>query len=129
MNFTGNSSRSNASRRWGKESVSISNSSVSSLNRASAPRLASDMMCDECLAIDLQFTARRRYRSSGAHAALERRGLFDDLLPRRVQGDGLADQRLQGGRVDLLSFADVDGSPHVSIEARVEQLRWIRQRG
>jgi hypothetical protein len=40
-------------------------------------------------------------------------------LAKTVEGDRLANKRLEGGLVNLLSFVDVDRAAHVSIETRV----------
>src|SRR5439155_18173850 len=49
-------------------------------------------------------------------------------LARTVEGDRLANERLEGGRVHFFSFADVDRAPYVSVEARVEETGRILQR-
>src|SRR4029450_6219040 len=48
-------------------------------------------------------------------------------LARTVEGDRLANERLEGGRGDLLSFRDVDRAAYVSVEARVEETGRILQ--
>src|SRR5690242_12559237 len=58
----------------------------------------------------------RRPRGNGCSSA---------FLLRPVQGDGIADQRLQGLLVDLLALAEVDRATHVALEAGVEELRRI----
>src|SRR5207247_11319874 len=42
--------------------------------------------------------------------------------------DRLANQRLEGGRVNFFSFVDVDRAAYVSVETRVEETGWILQR-
>src|SRR6058998_1105006 len=49
-------------------------------------------------------------------------------LARTVEGDRLANQRLEGGRVNVFSFVDVDRAAYVSVEARVEETGRILQR-
>ena len=51
--------------------------------------------------------------------------VFD--LPETVEGDRLANERLEGGLVDFFSFVDVDRAAHVSVEARVEETGRILQ--
>src|SRR5436190_9530439 len=48
---------------------------------------------------------------------------------RAVEGDRFANQRLEGGRVDVFSLVDVDRPARVSLEARVEQTGRILQGG
>src|SRR5690348_4964599 len=43
-----------------------------------------------------------------------------------VHRDGGADERLEGLLVDLVAVAEVDGAPCVAFEARIEELRRIR---
>ena len=57
------------------------------------------------------------YRSAAEGSALG----GHTLLACNVQRHGLSDQRLQGGSVDLLALANVDGPPYVPIEAGVEE--------
>src|SRR5258705_3506317 len=45
-----------------------------------------------------------------------------------VEGDRLANERLEGGLVDFFSFVDVDCAACVSVETRVEQTGRILQR-
>src|SRR5262252_9201176 len=45
----------------------------------------------------------------------------------RVQRDGALDEILERALVELLALVDVDGTPHVALEARVEELRRILQ--
>src|SRR5258706_1878015 len=45
-----------------------------------------------------------------------------------VEGDRLANERLEGGLVNFFSFVDVDRAAYVSIEARVEETGRILQR-
>src|SRR2546427_43648 len=47
---------------------------------------------------------------------------------RTVEGDRLANQRLEGGRVNFFSFVDVDRAAYVSVEARVEETGRILQK-
>src|SRR3989441_5819865 len=49
-------------------------------------------------------------------------------LTRTVEGDRLANERLEGGRVNLFSFVDVDRAAYVSLETRVEETGRILQR-
>src|SRR3984893_10540830 len=49
-------------------------------------------------------------------------------LARTVEGDRLANERLEGGLVNFLPFVDVDGAAYVSLETRVEETGWILQR-
>src|SRR5258706_14122628 len=49
-------------------------------------------------------------------------------LARTVEGDRLANERLEGGLVDSSSFADVDRAACVSVETRVEETGRILQR-
>src|SRR6266513_4534056 len=50
-------------------------------------------------------------------------------LARTVEGDRLANERLEGGLVNFFSFVDVDRAACVSVETRVEETGWILQRG
>jgi len=50
-------------------------------------------------------------------------------LPELLDGDRLANERLEGGRVNLFSFVDVDRAAYVSVETRVEETGRILQRG
>ena len=45
-----------------------------------------------------------------------------------VEGDRLANERLEGGLVDFFSFVDVDRAAYVSVETRVEETGRILQR-
>src|SRR5207244_1645707 len=45
-----------------------------------------------------------------------------------VEGDRLANERLEGGLVDFVSFVDVDRAACVSVETRVEETGRILQR-
>src|SRR5919204_2845042 len=47
---------------------------------------------------------------------------------RPVEGDRLANERLEGGRVNFFAFVDVDRAAYVSVETRVEETRRILQR-
>src|SRR5229473_6548157 len=49
-------------------------------------------------------------------------------LTRTVEGDRLANERLEGGRVNFFSFVDVDRAAYVSVETRVEETGRILQR-
>src|SRR5690242_691366 len=49
-------------------------------------------------------------------------------FPRAVEGRRLANERLEGGRVDLLAFVDVDRAAHVPLETRIEEAGRILQR-
>src|SRR5438477_7834267 len=49
-------------------------------------------------------------------------------LARPVEGDRLANDRLEGSLVNVFSFVDVDRAPDVPVEARVEETNWILQR-
>src|SRR5471030_2617278 len=48
---------------------------------------------------------------------------------RRIGGDRGADQFLERGLVDLGTFADVDRAAHIAVEARVEEILRIVERG
>src|SRR5882672_5684399 len=48
-------------------------------------------------------------------------------LARIVEGDRLANERLEGGRVNVFAFVDVDRATRVSVEARVEETGRILQ--
>src|SRR5258708_6616330 len=45
-----------------------------------------------------------------------------------VEGDRLADEPLEGGRVDFFTFVDVDRAANVSVETRVEETGRVLQR-
>src|SRR2546428_2163991 len=49
-------------------------------------------------------------------------------LARTVEGDRLANERLEGGLVNFFSFVDVDRAAYVSVETRVEETRRIFER-
>src|SRR5437899_6148901 len=49
-------------------------------------------------------------------------------LTRTVEGDRLANERLEGGRVNFFSFVDVDRAAYVSVETRVEETGRILQK-
>src|SRR5881227_100820 len=49
-------------------------------------------------------------------------------LARTVEGDRLANERLEGGLVNFFSFVDVDRAAYVSVETRVEETGGIFQR-
>src|SRR5579885_2942367 len=46
-------------------------------------------------------------------------------LFKSVEGDRFADERREGGRVNFFSLVDIDRTPYVSFEARVEKTGWI----
>src|SRR5206468_897121 len=48
---------------------------------------------------------------------------------RTVEGDRLANKRLERGLVNFFSFVDVDRAAYVSVETRVEETGRILQRG
>src|SRR5437899_3086383 len=50
-------------------------------------------------------------------------------LARTVEGDRLANERLEGGLVNFFSYVDVDRAAYVSVETRVEETGRILQRG
>ena len=57
-------------------------------------------------------------RSPGLRLGL---GLWLGLrLGLEIEGDGSADEILQGRRIDLVAFVDVDGAPDIAFEAGVE---------
>src|SRR3989441_6573530 len=49
-------------------------------------------------------------------------------LARTVEGDRLANERLEGGLVNFFSFVDVDRAACVSVETRVEETGRVLQR-
>src|SRR5213594_3548568 len=49
-------------------------------------------------------------------------------LARTIEGDRLANERLEGGLVNFFSFVDVDRAAYVSVETRVEETGRILQR-
>src|SRR5258708_35542329 len=49
-------------------------------------------------------------------------------LARTVEGDRLANERLEGGLVNVIAFVDVDRAARVSVETRVEETGRIPQR-
>src|ERR1700730_10159779 len=49
-------------------------------------------------------------------------------LARTVEGDRLANERLEGGLLNFFSFVDVDRAAYVSVETRVEGTGRILQR-
>src|SRR5713101_5132042 len=49
-------------------------------------------------------------------------------LARTVEGDRLANERLEGGLVNFFSFVDVDRAAYVSVETRVEETDPFLQR-
>src|SRR5450432_995928 len=50
-------------------------------------------------------------------------------LARTVEGDRLANERLEGGLVNFFSFVNVDRAACVSLETRVKDVRRVLQRG
>src|SRR5437588_8084185 len=48
---------------------------------------------------------------------------------RCVQRDGGADERFQRLLVDSAALVDVDGAPHIAVEAGIEEARGIVERG
>src|SRR5947199_8774771 len=60
--------------------------------------------------------------------ALRLRFLRRFRLGRPVEGDRVANERLEPGLVNVFSFVDVDRAAHVSVETRVEETGWILQR-
>jgi hypothetical protein len=50
-------------------------------------------------------------------------------LASAVEGDRLANERLEGGAVNFFTFVDVDRAAYVSLETRVEETGRIRQGG
>src|SRR6266480_5043836 len=65
---------------------------------------------------------------SSAAASLGHRFLRRFRLARTVEGDRLANERLEGGLVNFFSFVDVDRAACVSVETRVEEAGRILQR-
>ena len=71
------------------------------------------------------------FETERRRAAMTLLGDGDSLAsPRRtlVQRDGLTYERLKRLLVEIVALPDVDGAPHASFEAGIEQLRGIRQR-
>src|SRR5258706_2783746 len=58
-----------------------------------------------------------------------RRFLRGFRLTRTVEGDRLANERFEGGLVNGFAFVDVDRAACVAVEARVEEMGRILQRG
>src|SRR5262249_8399760 len=50
-------------------------------------------------------------------------------LPLEIERHCRADEILQGRLIDLVAFVDIDGAPHVSVEAGIEETRRILQLG
>jgi hypothetical protein len=50
-------------------------------------------------------------------------------LAREIQRHRSADERLKRLLVDLIALADIDGTPHIAVEAGVEQTRRVLQPG
>src|SRR3989475_4492595 len=67
-------------------------------------------------------------RDSQSSVPLGLRFLRRFRLARTVEGDCLANERLEGGLVNFFSFVDVDRAACVSVETRVEETGWILQR-
>ena len=49
-------------------------------------------------------------------------------LARTVEGDGLANERLEGGLVNFFTFVDANRATNVAVETRVEEKRGMLQR-
>jgi hypothetical protein len=63
-----------------------------------------------------------RMRDCNASTRLFNRLLLRSFrLARTVEGDCLANERLEGGLIDFLSFVDIDRAACGSLEARVEE--------
>src|SRR2546428_655170 len=69
-----------------------------------------------------------RCRTRSGAESLGLRFLRRFRLARTVEGDRLANERLEGGRVNFFSFVDVDRAAYVSVETRVEETGRILQR-
>src|SRR5882762_3455520 len=67
-------------------------------------------------------------RKSSAAACLGLRLLRRFRLARTVEGDRLANERLEGGLVNFFSVVDVDRAACVSVETRVEEMGRIFER-
>src|SRR3954468_19927339 len=73
-----------------------------------------------------RIVAAQTYRSDASGGTL--RGFLRTLrLSRTVEGDRLANQRLERGRADVFAFADVDRAARVALETGVEETRRIFQ--
>src|SRR5438093_11942863 len=68
-------------------------------------------------------------RSAPSVTPLRLRFLRRFRLARNVEGDRLANERREGGLVNVFSFVDVDRAAYVSVETRVEETGRILQRG
>src|SRR5471032_31028 len=73
-------------------------------------------------------SARSSRRRSARRNPLGLRFLRRFRLARTVEGDRLANERLEGGFVNFFSFVDVDRAAYVSVETRVEETGRILQR-
>src|SRR5437870_10596618 len=69
-----------------------------------------------------------RCRTCSGRNPLGLRFLRRFRLARTVEGDRLANERLEGGLVNFFSFVDVDRAAYVSVETRVEETGRILQR-
>src|SRR5205809_3007206 len=69
-----------------------------------------------------------RCRTCSGAESLGLRFLRRFRLARTVEGDRLANERLEGGLVNFFSFVDVDRAAYVSVETRVEETGRILQR-
>src|SRR3989440_572155 len=69
-----------------------------------------------------------RCRTSSGAESLRTRFLRRFRLARTVEGDRLANERLEGGLVNFFSFVDVDRAACVSFETRIEETGRILQR-
>ena len=67
-------------------------------------------------------------RDSQSSVPLGLRFLRRFRLARTVEGDCLANERLEGGPVNFFSFVDVDRAACVAVETRVEETGRILQR-
>src|SRR5580658_11089896 len=66
--------------------------------------------------------------SRAGKPALGLRLLRSFRLGGTVEVDRRANERFEGGLVDLFSLVDVDRAAYVALEARIEQTGWILQR-
>ena len=85
MNESGSSSLSNESRRCGNNSTSSLTSCFKSSRRASAPRLASAKILDECFAIDASIS-NKRVRRHVCQLSSQRRTSASTRLRQRLSG-------------------------------------------
>src|ERR1700745_3948381 len=70
-----------------------------------------------------------RCRTCSGAESLRLRFLRRFRLARTVEGDRLANERLEGGLVNFFSFVDVDRAARVSVETRVEETGGVLERG